>query len=1154
MKYVDIFVQTVTENRRTLIVLFLLITVGFAAGIPMIEGESSIDQFEADTIENEKLDYIDENFSGDENTTTTQIIIQGDNVLAKDELLDQLEYQETLYDNETINESFTDDELVGVANVIAATAIRQDLAGDLENRSAELNATAAEFEAAFAAIYEDPTTDTEDQFETVRENSTLELTEDHQDTFEEAADELRNAQNETQIEDAYQLGTQGVLADEYEALEEDRQNLSDGIEPTVDEQIEQIESLNESEVDDITETVLSENSSRADRSLLFMPTDYDPGTTKSNATMMIATLEGESGSVAPGNAPASVVDTELAMQELAEEQRDELSYQIFGDGIITEEIDASMQESLLIVAPFAFLFVLFVLAIAYRDPLDITLGLLGIILVLVWTLGFMGWADIAFNQIFIAVPVLLIGLSIDYAIHVFMRHREERSDSDGDLGPRSAMRIALGGVGIALVYVTATTVIGFLSNLASPLTPIQEFGVVSAVGILAAFLVFGALMPALKIELDEWLESRGIPRNKRAFGTGGGQVSHVLSIGKTAARKAPFIVLLVAILLSTGGVYGATQVDTSFQTEDFLADEPPEWTDDLPDALAPTNYTAAGSMDYLNDHFVRQDSEVEILVEDDITDPETLERIADAEDESSDQEVTAELSSGDAALTTPLTVMEYVAADNESFNETFTGADTTGDGIPDENIEEVYDHLYEVDPDQAEPVIYRSDGAYEALRMVVSVDGGAEGSTVKEEMRDVADVIDGDNLTATATGQIIINSQTEDELLDTVVQSLAVSLTAVLLFLMATYRRTEGSATLGAVTILPVAFTVTWILGTMYLLDIPFNIVTGMITSLTIGLGVAYSIHLSERYNQELTRSDSVWEAMETSITGTGGALLGSAATTAGGFAVLIVAFLPFLQQFGLITALMIIYAFLGSVLVLPSLLAIWTRFAGPQWTLDDFGTSPKLATHVTETPGGSGVEHLESTTGDGRDEVFEWAEQTEPASPVTRRIDSRYVHPEQRVHVEVTAYEEPGRFVLREEIDAGTLSIGEVSPEPVELIERDQTLYVVWDIEDHTQLTASYYVTVPSDATTDEEIDFVGNFASRHRTHTVSRDRSVTVIADLFERIIAKGYVTEADLAVARARFENNQLSEEQFERVYQAWLHAPSDQTDISLPPLPR
>ncbi|WP_323174889.1 hypothetical protein, partial [Natrialba sp. PRR66] len=79
------------------------------------------------------------------------------------------------------------------------------------------------------------------------------------------------------------------------------------------------------------------------------------------------------------------------------------------------------------------------LTIAYRDALDIALGLFGIGVVLTWTFGFMGYADISFNQIMIAVPVLLIGLSIDYAIHIFMRQREERLDDETPSDVRGSM-------------------------------------------------------------------------------------------------------------------------------------------------------------------------------------------------------------------------------------------------------------------------------------------------------------------------------------------------------------------------------------------------------------------------------------------------------------------------------------------------------------------------------------------------------------------------------------------------------------------------------------------------------------------------------------------------------------------------------------------
>jgi len=254
------------------------------------------------------------------------------------------------------------------------------------------------------------------------------------------------------------------------------------------------------------------------------------------------------------------------------------------------------------------------------------------------------------------------------------------------------------------------------------------------------------------------------------------------------------------------------------------------------------------------------------------------------------------------------------------------------DGVPDRNVEQLFDELLAVNP-AASDVIYRNEaGEYEALRIVVGVRGDATNRAVASDLRAAADSMDAntDGASVVATGDQVVFDVVEQDLLNTVIQGLLITLVAVFLFLSVAYRLTGNPASLGVVTLLPVLFAVSWILGSMWLLDIPFNVLTGTITSLTIGLGIAYSIHVSSRYELELRRQGDVWDAMETTVTGTGGALLGSAATTVGGFGTLVFAILPVLQQFGIITGLTIVYAFLASVLILPSLLVLWTRYVGP--------------------------------------------------------------------------------------------------------------------------------------------------------------------------------------------------------------------------------
>ena len=857
------------------------------------------------------------------------------------EITDDPEAQQILRDalNETIElqtaygEAETDEERAEIDASIEATwdeasenatltydqdAAFRDLGQEVRDLTVSINEIGplpSLFEAGTAGVFENEIAELEERGQQL-ETDAAELEERQQDLDERA--QALEERAESLQDDAGELEARGdQLAEDFEALGE--------IDPTREEQREQLENMTDEEVEDLVSDLLGED---GDPSLYaFVPTDYEPGETSIDARTLFVTQSTEADEVVEGAAPPRIVDSQLVIADHVNDRFGEGGF-TFGVGVITDEINRSMDDSLTLVLPFAFIFVLIVLSIAYRDPLDIALGLAGIALVLVWTFGFVGWTGIVFNQIMIAVPVLLVGLSIDYAIHVFMRHRERRSD--GERETRRAMFVVLLGLGAALVWVTITAVIGFLSNLVSPVAPIREFGIVSAFGIVATLLIFGVLVPATKVTLDGILEARGWDRQKRAFGTGGGRLTGVLSIGNRLADRVPVIVIILVLLLTAGGIYGGMQVDTQFDQEDFIADDPPAWMDRLPASIAPGEYAVKANLDFVNERFLRQDARTQVLIRGDITDDDALEQIDAAATAAADEDVVVVLSDGEADVNSPLSAMQTLADDDEDFNETFSAADTTGDGVPDSNVTAVYDAYFDAAPDEAARFLYRTDdGEYEAARMAMSIRGGASADEATGATRLVANTFDGERLTAIATGQLVVFHIIENSLFQSVIESLLVTMIVVFAFLMIAYRFVHGSATLGAVTLTPILLSVAWILGTMYLLDIPFNVITGTITSLTIGLGVAYNIHISERYRLELGNGNDAFDAMQRAVTGTGGALLGSAATTMGGFGVLIFAILPPLQQFGLITALTIFYAFLASVFVLPSMLRLWTRYIG---------------------------------------------------------------------------------------------------------------------------------------------------------------------------------------------------------------------------------
>ena len=1039
--------DAIATHSRLVLVSLLVATVLVGAGVTALETDTSFQQFESESEEREALEYVERNFETAEgNTTAVQLVLEDENVLTRESVLASLAYQQRLSEHETIGPTLAEDQPpVGLENVVATAVVREQRSETLraevtalERRAEATNETADRLEAALDRTislqesaealneshaageidddeYERRSASLEAEFETTLENATADLDDEEAEQFERAGSRLRTITAEIaaverehdehddgasaqlrRLEEsrdrAFAAGTVGIVAGEYrelqaerDRLETERERLEGREQPPLDTQIEALESLTEEEYEATLERLLDGEGPIGDLALRFLPASYEPGSTSAEArTTLVVQSTDEGEFEGPGTIEERIVDSQLELRALAAAQDEE--YLVFGFGVVVDEVDRSIGDSLWIVGPLALALVVGTLSVAYRDPLDILLGAGGIGVVLLWTVGFMGWAGIAFNQLFVAVPVLLVGLSIDYAIHVFMRHREHRSGGDGG-GVRGSMAVGLAGVGVALVWVTATTAAGFLANLVSPIGPIGEFGLVSAVGILAALVVFGALVPAAKIELDELLEARGIDRRRRALGTGGGRVARVLSVGATAARGAPLVVLACALVVTAGGVYGAAGVDTSFDQEEFLAAESPAWTERLPGPFAPGEYRSGDDLEYVTANFQREDARAQLLVTGDVTDGETLGRIAEAEAAAADSEGVYVLPNGEADVRSPLSLMEEVAAEDESFNASFQLADRTGDGVPDQNHAGLYDRLFEIDPDAAGDVIARNaDGEYEAVRLVVSVRGDADLGETAAEIRGLeatfadatvgpdggtdvdavagedhaagTDAVDGDDdgavglesdpesrWNAVATGEPLVTHVVEEDLFETVFWSLLVTLVVVVGVLSLGYRLLGYGASLGVVTLLPVAFAVSWILGTMALLEIPFNVLTGMITSLTIGLGVAYSIHVSSRYTVELERQGCVRDALYTTVTGTGGALLGSAATTVLGFGTLVLAILPVLRQFGLLTALTIVYAFLASVLVLPSLLVVWTRWFGPDVPLESPETNSRPST-----------------------------------------------------------------------------------------------------------------------------------------------------------------------------------------------------------------
>ncbi|MFC7325849.1 RND family transporter [Halorubrum rutilum] len=645
--------------------------------------------------------------------------------------------------------------------------------------------------------------------------------------------------------------------------------------------------------------------------------DFNPNEASASASVTVITHD-----VPQGFSDGDLQTVQTTIETMAADEPADI--RAFGSGIINAETGQIIGDSLALVMPIVAVLLLGFLIIAYRDPIDLALGLSALVMTLIWTFGFLGFSGIPFTQQQISTPVLLLAVGVDFGIHIINRYREETVTG---LEAVPSMRIATRQLMIAFVIVTATAVFGFGANALSDLPPIRNLGIISAVGIVFTFLIFGLFLPAAKLEVDRLRERFGVPEfNSEPIASEESSLGRLLSVFATAGDRAPILLVIVILLFGGGMAAYGTGVDTSFSQEDFLPpEEEPAYVQYVPEPFAPGEYTVSSTLDILEDRFAtNQDESITIYVEGPMERDDALEGLVRPNDDPPET-----LALGDenrVRAESIVTVIRDRADRDPAFAALVARNDRDGDGIPDRNLDRVYSALLSSPSgDRAERYLTEDR---RSTQVVYSVEPDAEQGVVTAQSQEFATEF---RYTATATGSIVVFDAISGIIFDSAIQGLLLSLLLTAVFLMIVYGVLESKPLLGIVNVFPILVSVASLVGTMRLLGLALNALTATLLSIGVGLGIAYSVHITARFVDEYDRRGDALDAIRTTLTGTGGALLGSMLTTSLGTGALALAITPVLGNFGLLMGLSVAYSFIISVVALPPALILWDRASGAE-------------------------------------------------------------------------------------------------------------------------------------------------------------------------------------------------------------------------------
>ena len=575
-----------------------------------------------------------------------------------------------------------------------------------------------------------------------------------------------------------------------------------------------------------------------------------------------------------------------------------------------------------------------------RTSSDLFLSLGAILLSIGWMQGAgtilgPGYLDIigAPNQVSQIAPIILIGLGVDYAIHFNSRFREEIGSGNTVNGSTTS---TLKSVGIALTLATLATMVGFLTNIVSPLPELRDFGILVSVGIFFAFFLVMTFVPAIRTLLDRRAEKRSKIDSDAFTSSGDSLLNKISEASGIIPKKLKVIALALLVTVSSYGYISFSNLETIFEFTDFLPEDNP----------------VVQTLDLLSEEFGGGFGETtSVLIEgDDLATPEVHNALIESINNLADKENIVVYAGNVAAESVIGSLGEMLAPQTGPPGAPVGPPDMeligtlAGYGVDvmsgkqgiealnvknDADVKGLYSFLLNKDAETFLATMYFDENSNMTAQQVrITTSAGSLGAAqLRDDIYVAFAPLINLGLDVAATNDAIVTQSVSDLISTSQFQSLIFAILASMSFLIIYYFLDMRRPFLGVITILPV---IAIVMGTylgMYYLDIPLNPVTSTLSGLAIGIGVPFVIHVTNRFREALTKNNNPVDAAITTLRTTGGSLFGSAFTTMAGFGILMTSTLKPFQQMGQVVVVALGFALVASILILPTMLVFWANY-----------------------------------------------------------------------------------------------------------------------------------------------------------------------------------------------------------------------------------
>ena len=534
------------------------------------------------------------------------------------------------------------------------------------------------------------------------------------------------------------------------------------------------------------------------------------------------------------------------------------------------------------VLPLSMLALLLVLFITLRRPTAVILPFLTASMSVIWTLALMSVFGYSVNVMTSIVPALLVVIGSTEDIHLLSSWYQAQSRGEAGL---QAIKSMGASTGLAVLLTFVTTYMGFLSIALNDIQLLQEFGVVASTGLLVNFIITSTLIPAAL----SWCKPSAKSFEAYTDSTGNDWYSNLAGYLFSLVSSHRRLVLIMTGVLSGIAIVFATAIKVDNDNMSYFNDE------------APIHYKA----DFMHQHLAGMQS-LDIVLTSPIEDTFIRLRYLDAVEAL--QRYLNE--SGDFDKTTSF--VDYI----QVINQVMDGLDPDEFYLPEEDGL-VREYLLFVSRDKVKPYIneqftqtriiarHNISSSDELKRVVASIEQFAEDELLP-------------GLGLIVTGDAVLSKKAADRMVEGQVMSLLFMLLVIIVIISILFLDLKA----GLVAVIPNLFPVVLLFGVMGYFDVTLNTGTAMVAAIAIGICVDDTMHFLVSYNQQMRNYDDPADGIRAAMQHEARPILSTSMALALGFGVLAFSDFPPVVDFGVLSAIVIIFAVISNFILLPVLLS----------------------------------------------------------------------------------------------------------------------------------------------------------------------------------------------------------------------------------------